>query len=100
MPQVIRVRDVARDGVYELGPDEPILRGPYELFNPIGPVRRRGALVDWVQAGVIRSARTVPAVLGETHPGERVLVRLEGRASPEDWWLCEVESVDGATAAQ
>jgi hypothetical protein len=100
MPQVIRVHDVARDGVYELGPDEPILRGPYELFNPVGAVRRRGSLVDWVQAGVIRSARAVPALLGEAHPGERVLLKLPPRESPDDWWLCEVEAVDGATAAQ
>jgi hypothetical protein len=100
MPQVIRVRDIARHGVYELGPDEPILRGPYELFNPVGPVRQRGALVDWAQAGVIRSARVVPALLGESHPGERVLLRLPPRRAPEDWWLCEVEAVDGATAAE
>jgi hypothetical protein len=98
VPHVIRVRDVARDGVYDLGPEEPILRGPYELFRPVGAVRQRGTLVDWLQAGVIRSARAVPADLGSAHPGERVLVRLPPRASPDEWWLCDVEAIDGVAA--
>jgi hypothetical protein len=100
MAQVIRVRDVARHGLYDLGPDEPILRGPYELFDPIGAVRRRGTLVDWLQAGVIRSARTVAATLGDTRPGERVLLRLPPQTDEEEWWLCEVEAVDGVAAAE
>jgi hypothetical protein len=99
MPRVIRVRDVARDGVYEFGPEEPMLRGPYELFNPVGPVCQRGVLVDWVQGGVIRSARVVPSALGDAHPGERVLLRLPPRVSEDEWWLCEVEAVDGIAAA-
>jgi hypothetical protein len=99
MPRVIRVRDVARDGVYEFGPEEPMLRGPYELFNPVGSVRQRGGLVDWVQGGVIRSARVVLSALGDAHPGERVLLRLPPRVSDEAWWLCEVEAVDGIAAA-
>jgi hypothetical protein len=98
MARVIRVRDVAREGVYDLGPDESILRGPYDLFHPIGPVRRRGALIDWLEAGVIRSARAAAATLGETQPGERILVRLQPRASDDEWWLCEVEAVDGVAA--
>jgi hypothetical protein len=99
MPQVIRVRDVARAGVYELGPEEPILRGPYELFQPIGPARVRGALVDWVQARVIRSARVAPAQLGDVRPGERILLQLP--PGPQDeWWLCEVETVDGDSVAE
>jgi hypothetical protein len=99
MAHVIRVRDVARNGVYDLGPDEPILRGPYELFDPIGPVRERGVLVDWLQAGVIRSARTAPSTLGDTQPGERVLVHLPPRTDEAEWWLCEVEAVDGVAVA-
>ncbi|HXN33581.1 MAG TPA: hypothetical protein VN894_17045 [Polyangiaceae bacterium] len=101
MPQVIRVRDVAREGVYELGPEKPILRGPYELFHPIGPARLRGALVDWVQARVIRSARVAPAALGDAHPGERVLLQLPSPGPTDDeWWLCEVEALDGDSAAE
>jgi hypothetical protein len=99
MPHVIRIRDVVRDGVYDLGPGEPALRGPYELLNPVGPVRQRGALVDYLQGDVIRSARVVPTTLGECHPGEYVLVRLEPRAAEDEWWLCEVEAVDGIAAA-
>jgi len=100
MPQVIRVRDVARAGVYELGPNEPILRGTYELFQPIGPARRRGSLVDWVQARVLRSCRVVPGALGDAHPGERVLVRLPPTEPKYEWWLCEVEAVDGDSVAE
>jgi hypothetical protein len=100
MAHVIRVRDIARHGVYELGPDQPILRGPYDLFDPVGAVRRRGTLVDWLEAGVIRSARVVAATLGETHAGERVLVRLPPLTDEEEWWLCEVEAVDGVAAAE
>jgi hypothetical protein len=99
MPNVIRVRDIARRGVYDLGPDEPILRGPYELFDPVGAVRRRGVLVDWLQAGVIRSARVVESTLGSVSPGERVLLHLPPHASEDEWWLCEVEAVDGVAAA-
>lgn len=99
MPRVIRIRDVARGGVYELGPDEPMLRGPYEMFQPFGAVTRRGKLVDWLQAEVIRSGRAIESKLGDAHPGERVLVQLPPRASEDEWWLCEVEAVDGVEAA-
>jgi hypothetical protein len=98
MPHVIRVRDVVRGGLYDLGPDEPALRGPYELFNPVGPVHQRGALVDFLQGNVIRSARVASTSLGECHAGERVLLHLPPRADDE-WWLCEVEAVDGIAAA-
>jgi hypothetical protein len=103
MPQVIRVRDVARAGVYELGPEEPILRGPYELFRPVGAAHLRGALVDWLQDSVVKSARVAPAFLRDVHPGERVLLQLP--CSPHkdkddsEWWLVEVEAVDGTTVA-
>jgi hypothetical protein len=99
MPHVIRVRDVVREGVYDFGPDEPVLRGPYELFNPVGPVRQRGALVDYLQGNVIRSARVAPTTLGECRPGERVLMRLAPLTTEDEWWLCEVEAVDGVAAA-
>jgi hypothetical protein len=99
MPRVISVRDVVRRGVYELGPDEPMLRGPYELFNPVGSVVRRGTLIDWLQDGVIRSARVAPAMLGDAHPGERVLLHLPPHSSENEWWLCEIDAVDGVAAA-
>jgi hypothetical protein len=98
MPHVIRVHDVVRDGVYELGQAERVLRVPYEMFDPVGAVRRRGVLVDWLEGDVIRSARYAEADLGDCHPGERVLVRLPPQAEDE-WWLCEVETVDGVAVA-
>lgn len=101
----IRIRDIARGQVYEKGPGEPALRVPYELFRPIGSVRRRGDLVDYLQGNVIRSGRVVATVLGETQPGERVLVKLPSVRSDEDsaesedqWWLCDVEALDGIEA--
>ena len=100
MPRSIRVHDVARNKIHDLGPDEPVLRGPYELFHPEGPVHRRDALIEWVQGKQPRSARIVPATLGETHPGERVLVRLDPQDPEDDWWLCEVQAVDRVQAAQ
>jgi hypothetical protein len=95
MPRVIRVRDVVRGGVYERGPEEPALRGPYELFNPEAGVRRRGSLVDYLQGNVIRSGRYAPTTLADCHPGERVLLRLPPLEVQDEWWLCDVEAVDG-----
>jgi hypothetical protein len=100
MPRAIRVRDVARRGVHTLGPDEPILRVPYDLFHPVGAVQRRGELVDWLEGGVIRSARYATTTLGDAHPGERVLLRLPPQDAPDEWWLCDIEAVDGVAAAE
>jgi hypothetical protein len=95
VPQVIRLRDVARNATYEKGPDEPALRVPYELFQPVGAVRRRGSLVDWLEGEVIRSGRAVPCRLRDTSPGERVLLQLD--RDVDEWWLCEIEAVVGVT---
>ena len=94
VPQVIRLRDVARNATYERGPDEPVLLVPYELFHPVGAVRRRGSLVDWLEGAVIRSGRVVPSWLRDTSPGERVLLRLD-ETKVDEWWLCEIEAVVG-----
>ena len=95
MPNLIRVRDVARNATYERGPQEPVLRVPYELFQPVGSVHKRGNLVDWLEGEVIRSGRTVPATLSETHPGERVLLRIDEEDAADEWWLCEIVAIDG-----
>jgi hypothetical protein len=104
MAHVIRVRDIAREGMYEFGPEEPILRGPYDLFQfpSEKAIHRRGEMVDWlVPGGEVRSGRVAPASLGDVSPGERVLVKLPpGETGDEDWWLCEIESVDGVAVAQ
>jgi hypothetical protein len=99
MSHVIRIRDVVREGVYDFGPERKVLRVPYEMFNPIGAVRQREGLVDWLEGNVIRSARFAETALGECRPGERVLVRLPPE-SQDEWWLCEIEAVDGVAAAQ
>jgi hypothetical protein len=91
---VIRLRDVARNATYERGPNEPVLLVPYELFQPVGAVHRRGTLVDWLEGSVIRSGRAVAGLLRNTSPGERVLLRLD--AYVDEWWLCEIDAVIGA----
>jgi hypothetical protein len=96
MPSVIRVRDIVRGDLYEFGPGEPVLRGSYDLFHPSGPVKFRDGLIEWSEGDAVRTSRVAPAPLGDTRPGERVLVRGE---SDEEWWLCDVEAVDG-TAGQ
>ncbi|MDP9150153.1 MAG: hypothetical protein M3O36_09470 [Myxococcota bacterium] len=99
MTQVIRVRDVVRGDVHELGPDHVMLRGSYDLFRPKGAVHARGGVVDWVEGGTVRTSRVAPAPLGEAHPGERVLVSLPPHADDE-WWLCDVEAVDGLATSK
>ncbi len=94
MPNLIRVRDVARKIRHEVTPDEPILRVPYDLFQPTGAVHRRGELVEWLQGDVVHSGRGVPGLLATVETGERVLLRIDP-ADSDEWWLCEVESVDG-----
>jgi hypothetical protein len=103
MAHVIRVRDITREALYDFGPEQPILRGPYDLFQfqSDGAIHRRGELVDWhVPGGEVRTGRVAPASLGEVRPGERVLVQLPPGAAGDEWWLCEIESVDGIAVAQ
>ncbi|HEX4449188.1 MAG TPA: hypothetical protein VH044_20760 [Polyangiaceae bacterium] len=101
MPNVIRVRDVARNATYERPPQEAALRVPYDLFQPVGSVHRRGSLVDWLEGEVIKSGRAVATVLGETQPGERVLLRFDdSRDADDEWWLCEIVAVDGVAGHQ
>lgn len=91
-PTVIRVRDVVRGDVYDFGPYEQVLRGSYDLFRPAGPVVLREGLAEWSESGIVRTTRIVSAPLGDVHPGERVLLRI---GSGDEWWLCEVEALDG-----
>jgi hypothetical protein len=98
-PRVIRIRDIARHGVHELGPNVAVLRGPYNLFNPVGPARVHGNMVDWLHGTTLDTARVVPGRLGDVHPGERVLVQIPPLDSPDEWWLCDVEAVNGVAAS-
>jgi hypothetical protein len=99
MPNRIQIRDVVHNSTFERGPDEAVLRVPYDLFQPIGAVHRHGDLVDWKEGGKSHTGRTAPAALKDTHPGERVLLHLEG-GEPEEWWLCEVMEVDGVAGTK
>jgi hypothetical protein len=42
----------------------------------------------------------VPGILKDRHPGERVLLRLDASSPDEEWWLCEVVSVDGVAGTK
>jgi hypothetical protein len=89
----IRVRDVVRGDLYELGPREIALRVSYDMFHPAGPVRVNGEQAEWTENEALRTSRVVPALLEDVETGERVLLRV-GEAIDE-WWLCDVEVVDG-----
>jgi hypothetical protein len=106
MPNMIRLRNVVREEVFERRSDEPILRVPYDLFQPDGAARMNGELAQWREGGIVRTGRVAPGKLGDTAPGERVLLRdapdaLRESPNPvleDDWWLCEVEVVNGKMA--
>jgi hypothetical protein len=89
--KIIHIHDVARDATYDLTPGVRVLRVPYEMFNPAGAVRVHGALVEWEEGAVSRTARFAEAWIEDCHAGERVLVRLGPDAPEDEWWLCEVE---------
>jgi hypothetical protein len=95
---VVRVRDIARGGVHDLNGAVEMLRVPYDLFNPAGPALYRDGLVHYLQSGELHTGRTSRAPLGDAHPGERVLVRVEPVSSDDEWWLCDVIAVDGLEA--
>jgi hypothetical protein len=100
MRTTIRVRDVVCAQVFEVGPDERVLRVPYDLFRPDGPVRVRRELAEWLEGGVVKTGRVAATRLAETTPGERVLFRRmssisQGDSSDDEWWLCEIEDVVG-----
>ncbi len=95
LSQLVRIRDVVRHGHFELGPEVPVLRVPYDAFQPAGAVQLQGELVAWVEKGTSKTGRVAPTRLGDTHPGERVLVHFAD-ATDDVWWLCEVERVDGS----
>jgi nucleotide-binding universal stress UspA family protein len=98
MPHVIRIRDVVRGTTYEMSPDQQALRVPYELLHPEGAVRVEGASLEWAEGQTLRRADFAEALLGDCHPGERVVVQLTPEDPEAQWWLCDVEAVDGMMA--
>jgi hypothetical protein len=93
-PDRIRVRDVVRGQVLELGPDEPALRGSYDMIHPDGPVSLLADdRVEWRVGEEWHSSRVVRSALGRVLVGERVLLQLD--SAPPRWWVCEVEAIDG-----
>jgi hypothetical protein len=88
----VLVRDVVRQRLHELPPSERMLRVPYDLFNPVGPVRLEDGLILYMQGGQIHTGRFAESTLGDAHPAERVLLRLQDEAAEgHQWWLCEVQ---------
>lgn len=90
-PAFIRVRDVVRDTFHELPPGQRMLRVPYDLFNPVGSVRLSDGVITYLQGGQLHTGATAESDLGDSHPAERVLLRLDDPAQDEQWWLCEVQ---------
>jgi hypothetical protein len=90
---MISVRDVARHIHHEMAPGERMLRVPYDLFNPVGPVTLRDGLITYLQAGESHTGSTAEATLADGHPGERVLLRFQdGTSESDEWWLCQIEN--------
>ena len=95
---VVTVRDVVRHRRYDLPTNERMLRVPYDLLSPIGPVRYEGDLITYLQDGELRNGAVAEGTLVDAQPGEFVLLRLpeDTRPAPaHEWWLCEVEANDG-----
>jgi hypothetical protein len=99
MTTTIRVLDVVRAELYELGAEECALRVPYDLFQPAGAVHRYGNRIEWEQGGESQSTRFAETPLGDCTAGERVLLHLSSSDPVDEWWLCEVEAVDGVAGA-
>lgn len=97
-PANVLVRDVVRHARYQLSGIERMLRVPYDLLNPVGPVQLHDGLITYLQGGELRNGRVAEAELADARPGERVLLRLPPTQNEEEWWLCEVEEVDGVAA--
>lgn len=91
MPDPIRVRDVVRGRSFELRADERAYRISYDVLFPDGPIcLLPDGLVEWFAHGEPRTSRVVVTTLGHVRAGERVLVRLDD--TPQQWWLCDVET--------
>jgi hypothetical protein len=95
-PSRIRVRDIVRGDLYELPPEEPALRGSYDLFRPSAGAIVHDGLAEWSLADQVRVSRVAHTTLGDVHPGECVLVRL---GKDDQWWLCEVLQLEGFRSA-
>jgi hypothetical protein len=90
----IRIRDVVRGRSYDLSPDEPVLRGSYDLFHPAGSAQMQSdGTVEWLAGGTVHVSRVVSTPVGNVHVGERILSRLDD-LTPGVWWVCEVENIE------
>jgi hypothetical protein len=99
MATTIRVRDVVRAELHELGANEPALRVPYDLIKPTGAVHRHGSRIEWQQEEESQSMRFAETALGDCKAGERVLLHLSSADPNDEWWLCEVEATNGIAGA-
>jgi len=92
---VITLRDVVRGTVHRVLGREPMLRVPYDLYAPDGPVEFRGGTIHYTARGQVLEGAVALAALSDAKPGERVLVRVPPRSTETEWWLCEVEARNG-----
>lgn len=86
-----------RSDVHDLSGSSEMLRVPYDLFNPAGPIELAGGIAKYEENGQSRTGRTARAQLADASPGERVLIKLAPGDAGREWWLCEVMEVSGAT---
>jgi len=76
-----------------------MLRVPYDLARPTGPVIVEGDHAIYRHGDEETVGRVAPAKLADAEPGETVLLKLADASDAPQWWVCEVEEVNGVAAS-
>ena len=92
---MLTVRDVIRGGVHRLKGGETMFRVPYDLYSPDGAVELVDGFAHYTEKSEPRVGSVARERLAAAKPGERVLLRIEPCSSDREWWLCEVQAVNG-----
>jgi hypothetical protein len=92
---MLTVRDIVRGGVHRLDGREPMLRVPFDLYSPDGAVELVDGFAHYTEKSEPRIGSVAGESLADAKPGERVLLRIPPCSSDREWWLCEVEAVNG-----
>src|SRR5258706_15945979 len=85
----VRVRDIARKTTHVLPAEREMLRVPYDLARPTGPVEVKGEFATYRHGDEETRGRVARARLADAQPGETVLLRLAESSAEPEWWGCE-----------
>jgi hypothetical protein len=92
---MLSVRDIVRGGIHRFTGSEPMLRVPYDLYSPDGAIELVDGFAHYTEKSQPRTGSIARERLAAAKPGERVLLRIPPCSSDREWWLCEVEAVNG-----